>query len=105
MMLGGCVTAILAVLRHYVSGFWFHPVGFILGWTNMDSGAPWGTLLIAWLIRFATLKIGGAKAVRHKLIPFFTGAFVGCMLCILLFTFLNARAFMSGSPDFASFLP
>lgn len=105
MMLGGGVTAILAVLRHYVSGFWFHPVGFILGWTNMDSGAPWGTLLIAWLIRFATLKIGGARAVRHKLLPFFTGAFVGCMLCVLLFTVLNARAFLSGSPDFASFLP
>ena len=105
MMLGGGVTAILTVLRHYVSGFWFHPVGFILGWTNMDSGAPWGTLLVAWLIRFATLKTGGTRAVRDKLLPFFTGAFVGCMLCVALFTFLNARAYMSGSPDFAGFLP
>ncbi len=105
MMLGGGVTAILTVLRHYISGFWFHPVGFMLGWTNMDSGAPWGTLLTAWLIRFATLKIGGARAVRCKLLPFFTGAFVGCILCVLLFTLLNARAYLSGSPDFASFLP
>ena len=105
MMLGGGVTAVLTVLRHYVSGFWFHPVGFMLGWTNMDSGAPWGTLLPAWLIRFATLKIGGARAVRDKLLPFFIGAFAGCLLCVLLFTFLNARAYLSGSPDFASFLP
>ena len=105
MMLGGGVTAVLTVLRHYVSGFWFHPVGFMLGWTNMDSGAPWGTLLTAWLIRFATLKIGGARAVRDKLLPFFIGAFAGCLLCVLLFTFLNAHAYLSGSPDFASFLP
>ena len=77
----------------------------MLGWTNMDSGAPWGTLLTAWLIRFATLKIGGARAVRDKLLPFFIGAFAGCMLCVLLFTFLNARAYLSGSPDFAAFIP
>lgn len=105
MLLGGCATAAITVLRHYVSGFWFHPVGFILGWTNMDSGAPWGTILAAWFIRYATLKIGGARAVREKLIPFFTGAFIGCVLCVLLFTVLNGLAYASGSPDFAGFIP
>ena len=44
-------------------------------------------------------------AVRDKLLPFFIGAFASCLLCVLLFTFLNARAYLSGSPDFASFLP
>ena len=58
MLLGGGVTAVLAVLRHFVSGFWFHPIGFIVGWTSMmDYGAPWGTLLVAWIIRYTTKKL------------------------------------------------
>jgi hypothetical protein len=105
MLLGGSVTAVLTVLRHYLSGFWFHPVGFMLGWTNMDNGAPWGTLLVAWFIRFATLKIGGARAVRDRLLPFFTGVFIGCMLSVALFTVINAGAYFAGRPDFARFLP
>ena len=105
MIFGGCVMAVLTVLRHYLSGFWFHPIGFLLGWTNMDSGAPWGTLLVAWLIRYATLKIGGARAVRDRLLPFFTGVFIGCMLSVAVMTIVNAGAYFSGSPDFARILP
>ena len=105
MLLGGGVTAVLTVLRHYLSGFWFHPVGFMLGWTNIDGGAPWGTLLIAWFIRFATLKIGGARAVRDKLLPFFTGVFIGCMLSVAILTAVNAGAYFSGLPDFARIIP
>ena len=105
MLLGCGVTAVLTVLRHFLSGFWFHPIGFMLGWTNMDGGAPWGTLLVAWLIRYATLKIGGARAVRDRLLPFFTGVFIGCMLSVAIFTVVNTGAYFSGLPDFARFLP
>ena len=105
MITSGSIMVVLTVLRQFFSGFWFHPVGFMLGWTNIDNGAPWGTLLVAWAIRFTVLKIGGAKAVREKLLPFFTGAFAGCILSIITFTVINSFAFASGSPNFAYVLP
>jgi hypothetical protein len=105
MLLGCGVTAVLTMLRHFLSGFWFHPIGFMLGWTNIDNGAPWGTLLVAWAIRLTVLKIGGARAVRNKLLPFFTGAFIGCILSVAVFTVVNTNAFLSGSPNFAMLLP
>ena len=105
MLFGGLAMAVLTLLRQYFSGFWFHPVGFMLGWTNINNGAPWGTLLVAWLIRFTVLKIGGARAVRNKLLPFFTGAFIGCILSVAVFTVINSCAYLSGSPNFAMLLP
>ena len=105
MLFGGVTMAVLTLLRQFFSGFWFHPIGFMLGWTEMNNGAPWGTLLVAWAIRFATLKIGGAKAVREKLLPFFTGAFIGCLLIIAAFLVVNAKAYLSGNPNFAIFIP
>ncbi len=105
MVFGGVSMAALTLFRQFFSGFWFHPIGLLLGWTGINAGAPWGTLLVAWAIRFTTLKIGGAKAVRDKLLPFFAGAFIGCVLSIAVFTVVNARAFLSGNPNFAIFIP
>ena len=105
MFFCGSVMAVLTLLRQYFSGFWFHPIGFMLGWTNINNGAPWGTLLVAWAIRLTVLKIGGARAVRNKLLPFFTGAVIGCITSVAVFTVVNTNAFLSGSPNFASLLP
>ncbi len=105
MLFCGGVMAVLTLVRQFFSGFWFHPIGFLLGWTNINNGAPWGTLLVAWAIRLAVLKIGGARAVRNKLLPFFTGAFIGCILSVAVFTVVNTNAYLSGSPNFASLLP
>lgn len=102
---GGIIMAILTLLRQFFAGFWFHPVGFMVGLTNMNDGAPWGTLLIAWIIRYATLKIGGAKAVRNKMLPFFVGAFVGCVLAVLLMTIVNGQALKLGNPEFYHGIP
>ena len=105
MLFCGSVMAVLTLLRQFFSGFWFHPIGFMLGWTSINNGAPWGTLLVAWAIRLTVLKIGGARAVRNKLLPFFTGVFIGCLLSIAVFTVVNTNAVLSGSPNFASLLP
>jgi hypothetical protein len=105
MMLGGGVTAVLTVLRHYVSGFWFHPVGFMIGFTFQNDGANWGTLLVAWAIRYTVLKVGGARAVRTKLQPFFIGAFVGCVLAVGIFTAINGHSVAQGSPNFYNSIP
>ena len=105
MVFSGAIMVILTLLRQFFAGFWFHPLGFLLGFTHLNDGANWGTLLIAWAIRALVLKAGGAKAVREKLQPFFVGCFVGCLLAIMIFTVINAFSIASGSPLFYPDMP
>jgi hypothetical protein len=87
--IGGVVTTILVVLRQAFPGFWFHPVGYILGGTQMMD-TFWGSALTAWCIRSIVLKMGGAATVRSKLIPFAVGMFVAAVLAVLLASLCNA---------------
>ncbi len=80
---GGGVTLVLALLRQCFAGFWFHPVGFILGSAHMLEWA-WGSALVAWVIRSVVLKFGGAATVKTKLFPFFVGVFLGSVLFVLI---------------------
>lgn len=105
MLFGGGMAMILAVLRQFFSGFWFHPIGFLLGATNLDAGANWGSLLVAWIIRASVLKIGGAQAVVRKLQPFFIGVFIGCVVCIAMFTAINGIAIANGAKNFYYGIP
>jgi len=77
MGFGALVASGLALLRQWFAGFWFHPLGFLAGPSHMLHEA-WGSLLLAWLVRFVVLKLGGASAVRHRLFPFA----VGCLVAI-----------------------
>ena len=72
-------TLIASIFRQIYSGFWFHPVGFILGPTRVMNSV-WGSLLMACLVRFLVLRIGGALWVRERLIPFAFGAFLASVL-------------------------
>lgn len=82
-LFGGVGTLVLAVTRQFFAGFWFHPVGFVLGCTNfMDY--VWGSALAAGVIRALALWTGGAATVRNKLQPFFVGVFLGAALAELL---------------------
>ena len=105
MVFSGVTMAILTVLRQYFAGFWFHPIGFMIGFTFQNDGANWGTLLVAWIIRYTVLKVGGARAVRTKLQPFFIGAFVGCVLAVGIFSAINGHAVAEGSPNFYNSMP
>jgi hypothetical protein len=71
-----------------------HPIGFILGPSSF-SQMIWGSLLLAWLLRFLFVRFGGGLAVRTKLQPFFIGVFLGaCGSWVLWFsvgTFLRSR--------------
>ena len=80
---GGGVTLVLALLRQFFAGFWFHPVGFILGSAHMLEWA-WGSVLVAWTIRSVVLKFGGAATVKTKLFPFFVGVFLGSVVFVLI---------------------
>ena len=105
MVFSGSIMVALTLLRQFFAGFWFHPLGFLLGLTHLNDGANWGTLLVAWAIRALVLKVGGAKAVRDKLLPFFAGCFVGCLLAIMTFTVVNGISIASGSPLFYPGMP
>jgi hypothetical protein len=105
MVFSGVTMAILTVLRQFFAGFWFHPIGFMIGFTFQNDGANWGTLLVAWIIRYTVLKIGGARAVRNKLLPFFIGAFTGCVLAVGIFSVINGHAVAQGSPNFYNSMP
>ena len=84
----GGLTALATVLRYIFAGFWFHPIGVILGpMPLMDH--IWGSLLVAWLVRLAVLKLGGAVTVREKLLPFFAGVFLGGVMAKAVFFLIN----------------
>jgi hypothetical protein len=80
---------VLAVLRQMFAGFWFHPIGFVLGSAHMLEWA-WGSVLVAWCIRAVVLKFGGAATVKEKLFPFFVGVFFGGVVCMLVVFAHNA---------------
>jgi hypothetical protein len=73
---GAGITTLLTVLRQIFAGFWFHPLGFILGTTRIMDYI-WGSVLVALVIRSSVLWFGGAATVREKLRPFFIGVFLG----------------------------
>ncbi len=81
---GGGITLVLTLLRQAFSGFWFHPIGFIVGSSPMLEIA-WGSILAAAIIRYTTFRIGGSRAVRTKLMPFFVGVFLGAIAAYLVF--------------------
>ena len=63
-------------------GFWLHPIGYILA-NSYFCYMCWGSLLAAWAVKWVGLKIGGPRAVREKMTPFFGGVFVGCVAGML----------------------
>src|SRR5690606_17128792 len=65
-LFGGAVTLILTVLRQLYSGFWFHPIGFIVGSSPMME-LVWGSSHADGVIRYTTFRLGGSFAVRTKL--------------------------------------
>jgi len=91
---GGFGTLILMVLRQLFAGFWFHPLGFVLGSSHMLNFL-WGSFLVAWILRWTVVSLGGAEAVRTKLQPFFVGVFVAAVCSMLWWgiygTYLSAQ--------------
>lgn len=75
----GAVTIALAGLRLLFAGFWFHPIGFLLGPSDTIANA-WGSLLLAWGARMLVLRLGGAATVREKLRPAAVGLIAGTVM-------------------------
>ncbi len=74
-LIGSGIMALLMLGRHHLSWWPLHPVGYPIGavWL-MD--ALWFSIFLAWLIKLAVLKYGGAHLYRATR-PFFLGMIVG----------------------------
>jgi hypothetical protein len=101
----GGITVMLTILRQYIAGFWFHPVGFILGSSHLMTDFAWGSITVAWAVRALVLKFGGATSVKTRLQPFFIGAFVGAVVVVVVFTVINALSLAGGSATIHGTLP
>jgi hypothetical protein len=105
MAFGAAVASAVAVLRQLFPGFWFHPIGVLVGPSNMMS-LLWGSLLVAGIMRFGVLKIGGASAVRSKLVPAAVGIFLAALAAYAIATGINAYYFFfnKGNVKFRDFI-
>jgi hypothetical protein len=93
--LGAGATALVALLRQFFAGFWFHPVGILLGPTHLMDGV-WGSCLLALVLRFAVVRMAGAEAVRERLLPAGLGIF--CAACLTyLVAFVHGSLLLGGS--------
>mgnify|MGYP001575676404 CR=1 FL=1 len=79
---GTAITLLLAFLRTDFVGFWLHPIGYILA-NSYFCYMCWGSLLVAWAVKWVGLKVGGPRVVRDQMTPFFGGVFVGCLAGML----------------------
>ena len=75
MGIGFVFTVIVLLIRTRFLWWPLHPVGYaVTGWWII--GRLWFPLLISSIIKWATLKFGGARAYR-RLVPFFQGLILG----------------------------
>ena len=95
---GMVVTVLLFVLRSLFAGFWLHPLGYVLANTYFIYGV-WGSLLVAWAIKWAALKIGGPRLIREQLTPFFAGVFVGGVAGIVCWDLVALVRVVNGAQD------
>jgi len=90
------ITIVLSLIRQWFAGFWFHPVGFILGPSLMvgaRAAGCWASLLAAAAIRFMVLRFGGAATVRNKLLPVALGVFIGAVVGTAIFIVVNGYVY------------
>ena len=85
-------AAAITLLRQLFPGFWFHPVGFLVGPSQMMQSV-WGSMLAAYLIRLGVLRLGGAATVREKLVPAACGTFLGAVAVHAIYMLVNAYWF------------
>lgn len=74
-LVGGAITAGLAIMNRFFVWWPFHPLGYLLGGEWMLRYL-WFSIFIAWLVKFIILRFGGLSAHR-KAVPIFVGITIG----------------------------
>ena len=60
----------------------------------------WGGIFVAWLLRLAVLKLGGAQIVKEKLYPFAIGILLGSFIAQAIIFMINSwfYTYQPGTP-------
>jgi hypothetical protein len=74
-LVGALVTVGLTLARQHIYGWPFHPVGFVLAFTN-NMWRMWMPFFIAWLIKTIILRYFGIKTYQRAR-PLFLGIIMG----------------------------
>lgn len=84
--IAGFIIVISLFYLHSRFVWWpIHPMGFLLSggmyivWTGV-----WTSFLVAWVLKYLTLRIGGSKAYEQYAVPFVGGTLVGLVLTVLV---------------------
>jgi len=72
---GAALSTALSVLRLRYAGWPLHPVGLLLC-TTYSGGVIWFSMLVAWLAKAITLRLGGPSLYRSAQ-PMFVGLVIG----------------------------
>lgn len=101
---GALFTVLLTVLRARFVGFWLHPIGYVLANTYF-AYMTWGSLLVAWIVKLISLKVGGPRLIREHMTPLFAGVFCGSIAGIVFWNVVAGIALSQGVRDVFSCFP
>lgn len=85
ILVGFMMAGVLSALHARFVWFPFEPIGWIVGWSYLSIlWGFWLPFLVAWILKFITLRIGGSRGYEEVGLPFFGGVAAGCMLAIFI---------------------
>jgi hypothetical protein len=95
-LLGMAIAIGLSLLHARFLWFPLEPMGFIIGTGFLSIlWGYWISFLIAWVLKVATLRIGGSKLYERVGVPTAAGFAVGCIVAILIGSVLGAIRFVT----------
>jgi hypothetical protein len=95
---GAGLTWLLTFLRGRFVGFWVHPLAYVLANTFFIY-MVWGSIHVAWLVKWLGLKIGGPRLIRDQMTPLFAGVFVGAVAGMAFWDIIAAVSMAQGARD------
>lgn len=85
ILAGFIIAGALSALHARFIWFPFEPIGWIVGWSYLSIlWGFWLPFLVAWILKFLTLRIGGSKGYEEAGLPFAGGVAAGCMAAIFI---------------------
>jgi hypothetical protein len=104
MGIGAVITVVLSVMRGLFTWFPLHPLGYVLASSFFMKGFIFMAFL-AWIIRVAVLRVGGAQRIRNGLVPFCMGMFLAAVASVILFTMVGVYLRSQGVTSIYNGLP
>ncbi len=94
-LVGLIATGAVAGIRLVWSGFAMHPAGMLFGPSYMLE-MFWGSTLVAFVLRWAAVRAGGAEFVRTRLLPLALGLIIGSTIAYAIVALHTALLMHAG---------